>query len=125
MAKIERFEDLKCWQEARKLVKMVYQATNEGAFAKDYDMRSQIRRAAISTMNNIAEGFGRYSRKEFIRFLEMSFTSANEVKSICYAAIDITYLTEENANQIQGKAEEVKALNLGLIRYLKNKKPTA
>ncbi len=123
MAKIENFEDLRCWQEARTLVKMVYTATNENPFSKDFDMRSQIRRAAISTMNNIAEGFGRFSSKEFIRFLEISFTSASEVKSICYAATDINYWTEEAARKIQEKAEHVKALNLGLIRYLNARAP--
>ena len=118
MAKIERFEDLKSWQEAQELVKQVYQASNKNPFSRDYDMKSQIRRAAISTMNNIAEGFGRFSSKEFTRFLEMSFTSASEVKSICYAAIDIDYWPEDLARKIQDKAEKVKALNLGLIRYL-------
>ena len=112
MAKIERFEDLHCWQEARQ------EATNEGSFSRDYDMKSQIRRAAISVMNNIAEGFGRFSRKEFIRFLEISFTSAIEVKSICYAAIDTKHWPVEVATQIQERAERVKALNLGLIKYL-------
>ena len=67
MAKVDRFEDLHCWQEARKFVKIVYELTGEGPIAKDFDMRSQMRRAAISTMNNIAEGFGRFSRKEFIK----------------------------------------------------------
>ncbi len=84
-------------------------------------MRSQIRRAAISTMNNIAEGFGRFSTKEFIRFLEISSASACEVKSIAYAAIDLSYFTKEKARQIQDKADDVKALDLGFIKYLKNR----
>ena len=125
MAKIEKFEDLKCWQEARELVKMVYEATNKYPFSKDFDMKSQIRRAAISTMNNVAEGFGRYSKKEFIRFLEISFTSASEVKSICYAALDINYWSNNEASIIQEKAEKVKALDLGLIRYLKGRTATS
>ena len=123
MARIEKIEDLICWQEARLLVKMVYQATNEIPFSRDADMKSQMRRAAISTMNNIAEGFGRFSNKEFIRFLEFSFTSASEVRSICYAAMDINYWTEKEAIRIQEKAELVKALDLGLIRYLKTHQP--
>ena len=121
MAKIERFEDLHCWQEARQMVRLIYEATNDGSFSKDYDMKSQIRRAAISVMNNIAEGFGRFSKKEFIRFLEISFTSAIEVKSICYAAIDTKHWSVEVATEIQSRAERVKALNLGLIRYLNEK----
>jgi four helix bundle protein len=121
MAKIERFEDLKCWQEARELVKKIYQATNESPFAKDFDMKSQIRRASISVMNNIAEGFGRFSNREFIRFLEISSASAGEVKSICYVAIDIDYWPEKKTEEIQEQAERVKALTLGLIKYLKGR----
>jgi four helix bundle protein len=122
LAKVERFEDLICWQEARNLVRIVYEASNEGPMAKDFDMRSQIRRAAISTMNNIAEGFGRYSKKEFIRFLEISSASASEVKSVSYAALDLSYWNQETVTTIQSKAESVKALDLGLIKYLSGKK---
>jgi four helix bundle protein len=122
LAKVERFEDLICWQEARNLVKLVYKASNEGLMAVDFDMRSQVRRAAISTMNNIAEGFGRYSKKEFIRFLEISSSSASEVKSVAYAALDLNYWNQETATGIQSKAESVKSLDLGLIKYLSGKK---
>jgi four helix bundle protein len=122
LAKVERFEDLICWQEARNLVRIVYEASNEGPMAKDFDMRSQIRRAAMSTMNNIAEGFGRYSKKEFIRFLEISSASASEVKSVSYAALDLSYWNQETVTTIQSKAESVKALDLGLIKYLSGKK---
>jgi four helix bundle protein len=122
LAKVERFEDLICWQEARNLVKLVYEASNEGLLAKDFDMRSQIRRAAISTMNNIAEGFGRYSKKEFIRFLEISSASASEVKSVAYVALDLNYWNQETVTRIQSKAESVKSLDLGLIKYLSGKK---
>ena len=122
MAKVERFEDLNCWQEARKLVNIVYEACNNGPMATDFDMKGQIRRASISTMNNIAEGFGRYSKKELIRFLEISSSSANEVKSVSYAALDLSYWSKETVSTIQAKAEDVKALDLGLIRYLKGKK---
>ena len=121
MAKVERFEDLICWQEARNLVKMVYEASNEGPMAKDFDMRSQIRRAANSTMNNIAEGFGRHSNKEFVRFLEISSSSAIEVKSVSYAALDLNYWNQQTVTKIQEKAESVKALGLGLIKYLNGK----
>lgn len=81
-------------------------------------MKSQIRRASISIMSNITEGFGRGSQKDFKRFLEYSFTSANEVKSICYAAVDVNYWSEGEAKEIQDKSEHVKALTLGLIRHL-------
>jgi four helix bundle protein len=70
MTKVTQFEDLKCWQLARQLVGLVYQVCEEGKLAKDFDTRSQIKRAALSSMNNIAEGFGRFSNKEFIPFSE-------------------------------------------------------
>jgi four helix bundle protein len=121
MAKIEKFEDLNCWKEARKLVKIVYESTNQGHISKDYDMKSQIRKAAISAMNNIAEGFGRFSKKEFIRFLEIASSSALEVKSVSYAALDQNYWSQETVDLIQSKAEDVKSLSLGLIKYLNNR----
>lgn len=97
---------------------MIYMATNVGQMSNDFTLKDQIRRAALSSMSNIAEGFGRFSKKEFIRFLVISAASANEVKSIAYVAIDLKYLNAEEATQIQHKAELVKALDLGLIRHL-------
>jgi len=122
MAKIEKFEDLHCWQEARNLVKMVYEASQSGPISKDFELRNQIRRAALSSMSNAAEGFGRFSNKEFIRFLEIATSSAIEVKSISYSALDLNYWDEKITSDIQVKAEEVKSLCLGLIKYLKSRK---
>jgi len=118
MAKVERFEDLKCWQEARVLVREVYLLSERGKLAKDFDIRSQLRRAALSVMNNIAEGFGKYSNKEFIRYLDTANNSASEVKSILYVLIDLNYFSEEELRNLQAKADEVKALSLALIKYL-------
>lgn len=101
---------------------MVYIACEEGKFVKDFDTKSQIRRAALSTMNNIAEGFGRGSNKEFIRFLEIAQSSVMEVKSITYVLIDLDYLLEDRIIEISRKAEETKSVTLGLIRYLRTKK---
>ncbi|KXK21943.1 MAG: 30S ribosomal protein S23 [Bacteroidetes bacterium OLB12] len=122
MAKVEKFEDLRCWQEARDLVKEIYGVTGNGKAATDFGFRDQIRRAAISVINNIAEGFGRTSNKEFIRYLEFSFTSSNEVKSLLYVAIDLGYLEVKSATELQQKAEGVKAMNLALIKYLRSKR---
>jgi four helix bundle protein len=121
MTKVTRFEDLKCWQLARELVRLVYQACDEGKLAKDFETRDQIKSAALSSMNNIAEGFGRYSNKEFIRFLNFSQSSAIEVKSITYALEDMEYLSMGKIIQIREKAEETKNTTLAFIRYLKNK----
>jgi four helix bundle protein len=121
VAKVERFEDLKCWQSARQLVNLVYKACATGKLAKDFETRGQIKRATLSTMNNIAEGFGRYSKKEFIRFLDFSQSSSIEVKSITYALEDAEYLALAKIIEIRDKAEETKALTLGLVKYLKTK----
>ena len=69
MASIKRFEDLLSWQKARELSRLVYQVSNNGTFAKDYGLRDQIRRASISIMSNIAEGFERGGDGEFVQFL--------------------------------------------------------
>lgn len=122
MAKVEKFEDLRCWQAARVLVKEVYGITSSGKAAADLGFRDQIRRASVSVMTNIAEGFGRTSNKEFIRYLEISFTSANEVKSLLYVAIDLDYLDTQLATELQQQAEGVKAMNLALIKYLRSKR---
>jgi four helix bundle protein len=121
MGKVERFEDLNCWKEARELVKEIYIICEEGKLSRDFDTKSQIKRAALSIMNNIAEGFGKYSTKEFIRYLDTAHNSASEVKSIVYVLIDLNYLEETKAKEIQDRADKVKALSLALIRYLANR----
>ena len=121
MSKVERFEDLKCWQAARQLVKLVYTLCEEGRLAKGFETRGQIKRAALSSMNNIAEGFGRKSDKEFVRFLEISQSSAMEVRSITYVLEDLNYISLDQIELLRSKSEETKSLSLGLIRYIKSK----
>ncbi|MDW3209960.1 MAG: four helix bundle protein [Reichenbachiella sp.] len=122
MAKIEKFEDLECWKEARILVKQVFLEVQDNNKV-DWDTKSQIRRATLSIMNNIAEGFGRYSDKEFIRFLEYSSSSAAEVRSMLYVFEDLNFTDLEELKTIQEQLDKTRKLTLGLIRYLKNKKP--
>ena len=86
------FEDIKAWQDSRILVREVYAVTATGAWSRDYGLRDQIRRAAVSIMNNIAEGFARGSQAEFRRFLDFSRGSCAEVQSLLYVALDIGYL---------------------------------
>lgn len=119
--KIEQFEDLECWRSARQLVKLIMTACKLGELKNDNDIRSQLKRAALSVMNNIAEGFGRHGDKEFIRFLDVSQSSAMEVKSITYVLEDADYLDIERIQEMRKKAEETKAITLGLIRYLRKK----
>jgi len=118
MARIERFEDIHSWQKARALVNLVYELTSQGEFAKDFELRNQIRRAAGSVMHNIAEGFDAGSNPEFIRFLKMSRRSASEVQSQLYLALDQNYITERDLQRAYSLATETKRLINGLIGYL-------
>ena len=118
MAMISRFEDIEGWQEARKLVKMVYILTNTGPFSKDFGLRDQIQRAAVSAMTNIAEGFDCDSKVEFARFLGIARRSAVEVQSLLYAAFDVQYITEERLKEYYEQARKTKALIGGFKRSL-------
>jgi four helix bundle protein len=121
MAEVTRFEDLKCWMAARKLVKEVYVLSETGKLAKDFDAKSQFKRAALSAMNNIAEGFGKFSSKEFIRYLDIAQSSALEVKSMLYVLMDMNYLPENKINEVHTLVDDTHNLTLALIRYLRNK----
>jgi four helix bundle protein len=118
---IRRFEDVDAWKESRELVKLVYGAINQnGKFQKDYRLVNQIQGAAVSVMSNIAEGFSRRSNKEFIQFLFISKSSAAEVQSQLYVALDQEYISNENFEQIYKQAETVSKLNSGFIKYLRS-----
>ena len=95
MAQINRFEDLKCWKAARVLVKMIYLQSEKGKLKNDWDTKSQIKRAALSIMNNIAEGFGRYNSKDALKFYDYAQSSGLEVRSILYVLHDLEYITTD------------------------------
>jgi four helix bundle protein len=107
MATITRFEDIEAWQLGRELKRLLYQCSKAGEFAKDYALRDQIRRAAISITSNIAEGFEREGNREFIQFLSTSKGSCAEVQDHLYTALDQEYLTQEQFDALYGKASEV------------------
>lgn len=111
---INRFEDLIAWQKARQLVASVYQTTGKGAFAKDYGLRDQIQRSAVSIMSNIAEGFDRGSRPEFHKFLVIAEGSCAEVRSQLYVALDCGYITQQDFDTIVALAQEVAKIIGGL-----------
>jgi four helix bundle protein len=118
---IRRFEDVDAWKEARRLVNLVYEAINGNQnFQKDFRLTGQIQGASISVMSNIAEGFSRRSNKEFIQFLFISKSSAAEVQSQLYVALDQKYISNENFEQIYNQAETVSKLNSGFIKYLRS-----
>jgi len=98
--KITRFEDLECWQEARKLVSAVYGTTMNGNFKKDLRLSGQIQAAATSVMANISEGFVRRSTREFIQFLFVGMSSAAEVQSHLYVALDQRYIDQKYFGEI-------------------------
>ena len=118
MTMIQKFEDIQAWQEARTLVKMVYQLTNKDKFSKDFGMRDQIRRASVSVMNNIAEGFDCESKIEFARFLGIARRSAVEVQSMLYAALDVEYIDQNEFDIHYEQARKTKALVGGFKRSL-------
>lgn len=122
MAKIDRFEDLQSWQKARQLANRIYDLTMADAFAKDFELRNQIRRAAGSVMHNIVEGFDAGSDPEFARFLRMARRSASEVQSELYLALDRHYITLDEMQEAYALADETKKLITGLLAYLRKSK---
>jgi len=94
MSEIRRFEDLKAWQYGRDITNTVYSLTKKQQFRSDYGLVDQIRRASVSIMNNIAEGFERGSNRDFVKFLFISRGSAGEVRSLLYVALDQNYITK-------------------------------
>jgi len=90
--------------------------------AEDFDTKSQFKRASLSTMNNIAEGFGKFSDKEFVRYLDISQSSALEVKSMLYVLLDVNYLAEDKITVLRKLADDMHYLTLALIRYIQGKK---
>jgi len=115
---IARFEDIKAWQLARELARLVYALSNEGLFRRDFGLRDQWRRAVVSILSNIAESFGRGGNKEFIQFLALSRGSAAEVQAQLHVAYDASYITQEQFAQVYGMADEIARMITGFISYL-------
>ena len=120
MATAKQFEDLHVWQEARGLLNEVYKVTKQGAFRRDFSLRDQITRAAVSSMSNIAEGFERGSRKEFIQFLNVAKASTGEVRSQLYVALDQQYIDQKMFEKLRDSALAVSRRLAKFIRYLED-----
>ena len=119
MASIKRFEDLECWQDARELVKQIYRLTKNEGFNKDFELKNQITRSAVSVMANSAEGFHRSSSKDFIKFLDYSRSSLSETISHSYVALDQNYITKKEMDQVKLQSDVIwKKINK-LISYLR------
>ena len=118
MARIETFEDIVAWQKARELTKSVYALSNEGGFARDFGLRDQIRRASVSIMSNIAEGFERGSNKEFIQFLYIAKGSAGEVRAQLYVALDQKFIDQQTFGRLKAISTEISGMLSGFINHL-------
>jgi len=125
MATIKRFEDLECWQEARKFVQLIYRLTKNREFSRDFRLVSQITDSTVSSMANIAEGFHRKSNKDFMKFLDYSRASIAETVSHSYVALDQHYITEEELELVKKQSDIVWKKVNNFITYLnKNVKRT-
>jgi four helix bundle protein len=122
MATFSRLEDIQAWQKARQVTRMIYQVTAGGEFAKDYGLRDQVRRASVSIMANIAEGFGRRSDKEFANFLNMAHGSVSEVQSHLYVASDLNYINQASFDGLYSLLEEISRMTLALAQRLRASK---
>ncbi len=107
MSKIERFEDVIAWQKARVLTREIYKVTRQSNFARDFGLSSQIQRAAVSVMSNIAEGFERAGLGERVQFVSIAKASCAEVRSQLYIALDVEYISPEQFNDLITKSEEI------------------
>lgn len=118
MATIKRFEDLIVWQKARELCREIHGIIRKGEFASDFKLRDQINSSSGSVMDNIAEGFERSGRKEFIQFLGIAKGSCGEVRSQLHRALDRRYITESEFQRISDNSVEIGKMLNGLISYL-------
>ncbi|MEW6297095.1 MAG: four helix bundle protein [Thermodesulfobacteriota bacterium] len=123
MATLRRFEDLQAWQKARELVRTIYQISAHGDLSKDYGLKDQLCRAAVSVMSNIAEGFARPSERDFMRFLAIAKASAIEVQSLLYVAWDVGYIDKTKFEHLYAAAEETVAPIGGFTSYLRKQPP--
>lgn len=105
--------------EGKGTCKLIYQLTQKSEFSKDFGLRDQMRRAAISIISNIAEGFERQTNMEFKQFLYIAKGSSAEIKAQSYAALDLKYITEEDFAQIQQLSTEIAKMLNKFISYLK------
>ena len=122
MTTFKAFEDIEAWQKARNLTREIYVVSNLGSFSKDYGFRDQIRRAGVSIMSNIAEGFERGGTREFIQFLSMAKGSSGEVRSQLYVAVDQGYIDKDTFEQLFKLATETSRMIGGLMNYLRKSK---
>ncbi len=118
--KVKSFEDLQVWMDARAFVKSIYELTSLDNFKKDYGLKDQIQRAAVSIMNNISEVYERDNNKEFINFLGYAKGSAGEVRSMLYVALDLNYINKEYFEKNYNTAVNIITQISNFKKYLRN-----
>lgn len=122
MSTFNSFEGMEAWQKARKLTSEIYSISRNPEFLKDFGLKNHIRKTSISIMANIAEGFERGGKKEFIQFLSISKGSSGELKSHLYIALDQKYIEEIEFHKLITLANEIGKMLNGLMKYLKSSK---
>src|SRR3972149_10298115 len=120
MTAITRFEDIESWKTSRQLTNSVYAYTNQTGFNRDFGLRDQIRRASVSVMSNIAEGFESRTDVQFINFLGMARASAGEVRAQLYIALDQKYITKEKFHETFEMAQTCARQIANFMKYLES-----
>jgi four helix bundle protein len=119
MATVKKFEELQVWQKARQLNDDLYRRLFSGSFGHDFGLIAQLNRAGGSVMDNIAEGFEREGKQEFIQFLSYAKASAGEVRSQLYRARDRNYISDEEFTSLVLSVEEISKMISAFMKYLK------
>ena len=119
MSTFKSFEDIDAWRKTRELTSKVYRVSSNGSFTRDFSLKDQIRRASVSIMSNIAEGFGRGGTREFVQFLSTAKGSTSDVISQLYVRLDQKYIEQGSFNDLISLANETGRLIGGLMNYLK------
>jgi four helix bundle protein len=117
---IRRFEEIEAWQTARELTRRIYEVSGSGKFSRDYGLRDQMRRAAVSIMSNIAEGFESGTQPLFIRYLQYSKASAGEVRAQLYVGLDARYVTDAEFEELFDLADKCSRQLSRFIAYLES-----
>jgi four helix bundle protein len=120
VATFRKFEEIECWKKARQLTSRIYAVTNDSAFARDFGLKDQIRRASVSVMSNIAEGYDRSGTAEFVHFLSTAKGSAAEVRCQLYVAADQGYVAEQDFIELNALAADTARMISGLMKYLRS-----
>ena len=120
MAGITRFEEIEAWKTARQLTNSIYKVSEQGVFAKDFGLKDQIRRASVSAMSNIAEGFESRTDTQFINYLGHAKGSSGEVRSQLYVALDLKYISQAEFAEAYEFADKASRQISRFIEYLKS-----